>query len=359
MNILITNVEMDGYSGTTLYVKELALGLQKRGHTIEVYTMRIGPIGKELLEHDIHVTTSMKKLAKPDIIHAHHNITAWPILRRFSQSPMIFWVHSRLSPLNIPPRHRNIIQYMAVDFNCQERYVTEHGFDPGSVSVIYNWVNLDRFKLKEHTASTLKTALVFSNYASDQSGYLPVIRSACKQLGIRLDVMGQGTHSEQNDPENYLGNYDLVFAKAKAAMEAMACGCAVVICDFTGLAGFASPENFDKFRSLNFGMKLMTRPIQPNLIANELEKHTYEDTNKVCNRIRSVADMNLCIGQIHELYLEIAEKHRLGIQGDYGFNLRNFFGWRGASFRIWIGLWAHLKFPLLHSWFKKLKGSTH
>ena len=39
--------------------------------------------------------------------------------------------------------------------------------------------------------------------------------------------------------------YDIVFAKARAAIEAMAVGAAVIVCDFDGVGPMVSTENVD------------------------------------------------------------------------------------------------------------------
>lgn len=354
MKILITNVEMEGYSGTTLYVKELAIGFKKRGIHVEVFTLRIGQIGEELLSLGIRVSTKLTELSKPDIVHAHNNITVWPVLSLFKNIPVVFWIHNRLSPLDIPPKHKNIIQYMAVDYNCYERYIEEHKFQPKDIKVIYNWVNLTRFSLRKSTNGPIKKALVFSNYAK-KNGFLPVLEEACESQGIELDVMGKGMGTERKDPENYLGDYDVVFAKAKAAMEAMACGCAVIVCDFNGLAGFAKPTNFEEFRKLNFGMKLMNRSITVENVVSELKLYQSTDFSLVSRRLREEADMELVIDDIRNLYQSVIEEFKSGKNGEYKFNVKNYLEWRRATFRIWIGLWLNLNLPKLVRSIKRLR----
>ncbi len=354
MRVLITNVEMEGYSGTTLYVKELAIGFKERGVDVEVFTFRIGPIGEELSSRGVKISTSLRDLKVPDIVHAHNNITVWPILRHFRNVPVVFWLHSRLSPLDIPPKHRNIVQYMAVDYNCHERYVEEHQFSSNDIKVIYNWVNLTRFSLKKSINGPIKKALVFSNYAG-KSGFYPVLKEACESLGIELDVMGKGMGTEQKNPENYLREYDIVFAKAKAAMEAMACGCAVIVCDFTGLAGFVKTNNFEQFRKLNFGMKLMDRPVTVKNIVDELKQYQSADAKLVGDRLRKEADMELIVDDISNLYHDVITKFKSGQNGEYKFNTKNYLDWRRATFRIWVGLWLNLNFPKLVRLIKRVR----
>lgn len=347
MKVLITNVEMDGYSGTTLYVKELALGLKNIGVQVEIFTFRIGVVGDELLTAGILVSTRLRKLSKPDIIHAHNNITVWPVISHFKYTPMVFWIHSRLSSLDIPPKHGNIMAYMAVDYNCKERYVDHHNFSPDSVEVIYNWVDTNRFHLKKNTNTQPKRALVFSNYAREDN-FLPTIRAACNDLNIDLDVMGKGTGTTQLHPENHLDKYDLVFAKAKAAMEAMATGCAVCICDFTGLAGLVRPENYEHYRRFNFGMKLMNKAITVEGIVEACSKYDKNEVIAVAERLRKEADFEVIFDQILPLYDDVINRYGRGERGSYQFTLSSYLKTRKATFRVSAGLWSELHLPTIH-----------
>ena len=97
-----------------------------------------------------------------------------------------------------------------------------------------NAVDLSRFIPRPPLPDRPLGAAVFSNYASRWT-HLPAIEEACSTLGIPLDVIGKAFGTETQKPEELLPKYDLVFAKARCALEAMATGCAVVLCDFAGL----------------------------------------------------------------------------------------------------------------------------
>src|SRR5207253_87507 len=94
--------------------------------------------------------------------------------------------------------------------------------------------------------------LVFSNRASRHT-HLPCVRAACRAVGVNLDVVGEESGNQVSDPESILPRYDIVFAKARCALEAMAVGNAVVLCDYTGAGPMVTSENFDALRVMNFG----------------------------------------------------------------------------------------------------------
>jgi len=51
----ITNYRLASRTGTELYVRDLAFGLLKRGHTPIVYSTELGAVGKEIREATIPV----------------------------------------------------------------------------------------------------------------------------------------------------------------------------------------------------------------------------------------------------------------------------------------------------------------
>jgi glycosyltransferase involved in cell wall biosynthesis len=110
MNILITNYEINGRSGTELYVKELAIELKFRGHNIEIYTLLLGKLAEELIHQDINVVSNLNLLKnKPEIIHANHNILAYKVVSYFKFTPVVFFLHDRIWPYCYPFLHKNKI----------------------------------------------------------------------------------------------------------------------------------------------------------------------------------------------------------------------------------------------------------
>ncbi|WP_316635397.1 glycosyltransferase [uncultured Flavobacterium sp.] len=317
MNVLITNIAISEYTGTETYVKELAIELVNRGHLVEIFTLRMGNLSKELIEKGINVTSNLKKLKLiPDIIHAHHNITALKAISFFKFTPVVYFIHDRTFIFDHPYIHKNILRYVAVDYNCKERYCLENNFKEEDVEIVYNWVNTDRFRLKENINKQPKKALVFSNYLNDNNIY-PQIKEACKELGVEVEIIGYSSGNICLQPEKILNEYDLVFAKAKAAIEAMATGAAVIVCDFRGLGGMVTSSNMKHFRDFNFGMKLMTNiPTKNNLIV-EINKYDFCDTIKVSEYIIKESNFLSVVSQLEEIYSDVIIDFKNQIRGKY------------------------------------------
>src|SRR5207302_480812 len=149
---------------------------------------------------------------------------------RFPGVPAIYVCHGWAPWQEAPPRSPRILRYVAVDHACRDRLVFEHGISEEKVRVLFNFVDLERFAPRAPLPARPTRALVFSNAASERT-HVGVLREACARAGIALDVVGLDAGNPSSSPETLLGAYDLVFAKARAALEALAVGAAVVLCD--------------------------------------------------------------------------------------------------------------------------------
>lgn len=317
MNILITNIVVFENTGTETYVKELAIELINRGHAVEIFTLVKGALANELIEKGINVTSNLKQLKLiPDIIHAHQNITTLKALSFFKFTPAVYFIHDRTSAFDHPFRHANILKYVAVDYNCKERYYIENDFKEEDVEVVYNWVNTDRFRLKKQINPRPKKALVFSNYLNENNIY-PEIKEACVELGIEIEIIGSSSGNPCLKPEELLQKYDLVFAKAKAAIEAMATGAAVIVCDFRGLGGMVTSSNMKHFRDFNFGMKLMTNSPTKNNLIKEINKYNSSETIKVSEYIIKESDFHSVVTSLESIYSKVILDFKNKKRGDY------------------------------------------
>jgi hypothetical protein len=148
---------------------------------------------------------------------------------------------------------------------------------------------------------------VFSNYASLDT-YLPTVEEACRALGIPLDCVGRGVGRASNKPEELLSEYDLVFAVSKAAMEAMAVGAAVVLCDFGLLGPMVSPDNFDRLRSFNFGIAGLAQPLTPEGVTTQVETYDPAEAGRVRDLVRSRCGLEQAVAELVRTYEQVIEE---------------------------------------------------
>jgi hypothetical protein len=89
-------------------------------------------------------------------------------------------------------------------------------------------VDTDKYAPRRPSRKRPERALVFSNYLKEGND-LSTIRRECERRGISLESAGDGTGTGTSAPQTIPPEYDIVFAKARCALEAAACGCFVVL----------------------------------------------------------------------------------------------------------------------------------
>lgn len=306
MRVLITNNTLAERAGTELYVRDIATDLIRRGHQPVAYSQTQGEVSEELRAVGVPVVDDLAQAEiAPDVIHGHHHLETMTALNWFSSVPAIFVCHGWSPWQEAPPIHPRIRRYVAVDELCRRRLVDEGGIDPDLVEVILNFVDLDRFQPRPPLPEVVRRALLISHHAS--SGVIAEeVGRACSQLGIELDVVGHASGNPTAHPETLLPRYDLVFAKARTALEAMAVGCAVILCDTPGLGPMVGPGNFDDLRPLNFGLGALSSPVRAEDVRARLARYDRDEATAVRDRVRGEARLSDAVDRFLVLYREVA-----------------------------------------------------
>jgi hypothetical protein len=310
LRILLTNRSLDQRAGSELYLFELATRLLARGHSPIVFSPRLGKVAEALRAATIPVVDDLGAIGEPpDLIHGQHHLAAMAALLHFPGVPGLFVCHGWQPWEEIPPRFPRILRYVAVDLTTRERLVSERGIPPERVEVVLNFVDLERFRPRPPLPPKPARALVFSNQASERT-FLPAVREACRRFGIAVEVAGAASGGVAERPETLLPAYDLVFAKGRAALEALAVGAAVVLCDQAGTGPLVTSAELDRLRPLNFGIRALRDPVAPDLLAAQIGRYDPADAAEVTRRIRAMADIEAAVDRMTELYEEVLAEHR-------------------------------------------------
>lgn len=308
LRVLITNHMMSRRTGTELFVQELAQDLLTRGHTPVVYTSEVGELASSLRAATVPVTDDLGTLASPpDIIHGQHHVETMTALLHFKDAPALFYCHGWLPWDEIPPRHPRIYRHVAADDTCRDRLLWEGGIAEERARVVLNAVDLERFRPRPPLPSRPRRALVFSN---DATRHAEAVREACARTGLSLDLAGKDSGRVASEPEKLLGRYDLVFAKGRSALEALAVGSAVVLCDAVGSGPMVTSKEVARLRRLNFGVRALRSEVRAETLAAEIARYDAADAAEVSRIVRADADQRRAFDEIVSLYREVIEEHR-------------------------------------------------
>ncbi len=310
LRILITNITLASRTGTEINVRDLAMRLLARGHAPLVYTPDPGEVAAELHAAGVPVVDDLGRVdITPDVIHGHHHPETMTALLHFPGVPAIFFSHDALGWQDAAPLFPRILRYVAVDEANRDRLVREHGIAEDRVRVILNAVDLDRFTSRRPLPRRPRRALFFNSWEP----MVAAIEVACRAAGVALDVMGAGAGAPSAAPERILGQYDLVFARGRCALEALAVGTAVVLCGYGCSGPLVTAAELEQLRPHNFGRRLLHEPATAAALEREIARYDAGDAAEVSRRIRASAGLDAQVDELVALYHEVIAENALRV----------------------------------------------
>ena len=333
MRVLIANATLATLTGTETYVRDLALGLLRRGHKPVVYSPELGEIARALESRDVTVVDDLRNVATvPEVIHGNHNTELMTALLHFPNVPAVFFCHSATDWNSSAPVHPRIIAWVAVDEACRDRLTVDHAIPEERVQLCLHGVDQERFKPRAPLPEKPRRALVFSNNANDFT-HLTQVRQACDLAGISLDVIGSSSNSSNSHPESVLGNYDLVFAKARCALESLVVGTAVILCDARGSGPMVTTAELERLRRLNFGIRTLSEATNSQILLRQIKRYDATDAAEVSRRVRAAADLSAVIDNAIAVYEQVVDDYHGREQTDDVVEAR-----AAADFLRWLTL---------------------
>jgi len=316
LRILITNKSFAIRGGAELYVRDLVEALLARGHSPLVYTTDPGEVSVEIRALSVPVIEDLNLLATPpDIIHGQDHVQTITALLHFPGVPAVFFCHGWTAWEAAAPHFPRLLRYVAVDHLCRDRMIFEHGIPEDRIQVIFNFVDLLRFKARDPLPRYPRRALIFSNYANENNS-VRAIREACSRAGIEVDVIGSSAGNTCTEPESLLREYDLVFARGRSALEALAVGAAVVLCGAERAGPMVTTGEFEWLRPLNFGFRALRDPVNADFLERQIARYDAEDAAKVSRMVRAGAGRDEAVNRIVSLYRDVVAENAVRGQPD-------------------------------------------
>lgn len=300
LRILITTLELATRRGVQNVTRDLALGLSQAGHEVCVYTRKEGVVGDELRTHGIPVETKIARLAGStfDVIHSHHPVACSAALAAFPDTPAVLVCHGDASWFDAAVRLPSIVKFAAVSESMADRVAADAEIARQDVTLLLNAADMKRFLPGPAPQNPPRRALAFAK----NSEHVAVLQTVCAQRGLAVDFIGAAVEMQLDDPALVLPGYDLVFASALSAIEAMACLRPTIVCDGRGMAGMADMARYEAWRPKNFGVAALNGPLSVQRVAQELDRYDPAEAARVGDRVRAEAALPAWIEQCVALY---------------------------------------------------------
>ena len=299
MKIAIATARLWGRTGTEIVTIELARELKHRGHDIFVFTSETGESASLLAQDGILAIDDLNLAPfEPEIVHGNHNVVLVQALLHFREALGIYVCHDAGLWQNRPPDMTRIRKYVAVDQHCLERVERELPRVAGQTVKLHNAVDLRAYRPRSPLPGDPTSALILTKNRK----HVGVIEHVCRRRGLVVDSAGPGVASTIGDLPARLAAYDIVFATARMAIEAMAVGCAVIVCDERGFAGLVTPDNVEPWRDRNFGASILLGDVSPDSIDQALDAYHAKRCSDVSQYIRDHNSLERAASLYEDVY---------------------------------------------------------
>ncbi|MGH9800922.1 MAG: hypothetical protein ACRD82_11210, partial [Blastocatellia bacterium] len=124
-----------------------------------------------------------------------------------------------------------------------------------------------------------------------------------------LDVIGEGVGNVSSNPEDILGKYDLVFARGRSALEALATGTAVILFGPDRIGSLVTAAELERLRRLNFGIRTLSSPLTGEALRGEIARYDPADATTVTAHIRATAGREKVVDELVEIYRAVIAEH--------------------------------------------------
>jgi hypothetical protein len=311
LSILFTNNTLASRSGSELWVRDVCRALLGRGHHPIAFSLITGAVAQDLRAATVPVVTDLANVAvTPDLIHGHHHLETLIAALHFPGVPIVHFCHGWLPWEEQPLRHPSIARYVAVDGTCADRLISEHGIPEDQVDLLLNFVDVKTFLPRAPLPDRPRRALILNNDAG-WHGYAASIREACQEQGIDVELAGIRSGCSVERPQDLLPGFDLVFAKARSALEAMAVGCSVILADGVGAGPLVTERDFARMRAGNFGVRWLQQAHSVAWYRSQIAAYDAAEAGRISSRIREEAALEPAIDRLLNIYAHAIDGHRL------------------------------------------------
>jgi glycosyltransferase involved in cell wall biosynthesis len=237
IKVLISSLFFSNFTGSELYVYELAKNLVKNNCDVTVISNIGGPLtdmakqnGIKVFPHenppgfklgdgvwgfntqDGVVVSEKNRLYKVsrvyyDVIHIQHKPVAERIVQLYPDIPKVYSIHSEIISLEDPIKHESIKKYIAIRPEIKDYIVNKFDISDSDVEVVYNPVDPQKFKktnTKEENALLFVGTLDYLRYETIKD-----LIEYCKKEGLKLWLVGEDKFDFLKS-EIYLENKDII-----------------------------------------------------------------------------------------------------------------------------------------------------
>jgi hypothetical protein len=255
MRFVLGNRLMDAVGGTETHLVTIGDQLQRLGHDVVVYSPELGPFADHARSRGIDVLDELRDLPpESDVVLAQDRLVVYDLAERYPKALTVFRVCGDAFDFQSPPQIEGIVDLVVVLSDRYARLWEACGVKAPLLRLRIP-VDIDRLVPVGAIRAKPRRVVVLGNYGDR----IQIVRQACERQG--LEVVHVGGAQQRFDVPAALESADIVVAKSRAALDAMACGRAVYVYDTFGGDGWVTPQTYPALEADHFAGQATGRVI--------------------------------------------------------------------------------------------------
>jgi hypothetical protein len=256
--------------GTESYCLTVAHALDQLGHDVTLFADELGPLAERAAEGGFDIAPELAELpAACDAILANDAITTGLLAERYPDTRLVYCIHSSLFQVQRPPVAPGLVDAIVAPSERFAAYGRALALDVPVIRLAQP-IDTERFAPSEAPGFPPRRALLLGRYLDGRRREALV--ETWTAAGIDCVQVGLGD-CVAFDVRPEISAADIVVAKARAALEGMACGKAVYVFDAFGGDGWVTGDNYAALEADNFAGLAADGPVDRGRLTADLNRY--------------------------------------------------------------------------------------
>ena len=271
MRVVIGTLALAYPGGTESYCLTVARALDRLGHDVTLFADELGPLAEQAVEGGFDVAPGLAELPMVcDAILANDAITAGLLAERYPGTRLVYCIHSSLFEVQRPPLAPGLVDAIVAP---SERFAAHGRALALNVPVVRlaQPIDTERFAPSDALRFPPRRALLLGNYLDGRRR--DALVETWTAAGIDCVQVGGAQDRVAFDVRSEIAAADIVVAKARAALEGMACGKAVYVFDMFGGDGWVTGDNYAALEADNFAGQTTGLPVDRTGLAGDVGRY--------------------------------------------------------------------------------------
>jgi hypothetical protein len=255
MRFVLGNRLLVHAGGTEVHLLTLAEQLQGLGHEVCLYSPELGVFSDRVRRRGVEVVGELGELpADCDVVFSQDTLVVYDLAERYPAAFHVFRVCGDVFDFQIPPQLSGVVDMIVALSDRYERLARACAVEAPVVRLRIP-IDSDRLSPAVPIRRRPRRAVLLGNYLDRDD----LVSEAWGRHGV--EVVRIGAHVQRYDLSGALADADIVVAKSRAALDAMACGRAVYLLDVFGGDGWVTPSSYPAFEADHFAGQATSRVI--------------------------------------------------------------------------------------------------